>query len=939
MKKRKIGRKVSTVAVLAASCMLQSCFLVSGGTVWAQEETGQESLQEGQSLLELTAQEVETEEGSAASARLKIGDWLDYGDYGIERTDVPGTDYFFYVTTADEQGNLIDDQQLAYCVQSYFLTPLPGDHSDDMTDQVSAIGGEKNLQKVIYYGYGGPGYDADEFVQLLVDMDEEYYENVYLALSEEEQSELAYVLTHGAASYAYFNDGTPMEEYLKLQFEIKYGENWEKEMGYFLEQEMELSGIEDDDLNLLGASYGMNQRGIALTKGWYQLLTAKEEPQLSVTSEDGVYSFHGNEKNEELSLSFQVPEGLECTVSRKDGSTELAAEGTKVTLSPAESVSFVCTEDIFSEEKDGITQMEVPVEGALTGTEQEAWNLVILEMNKGTRESVSKRQQDIAAVSLIDAGKTELDFQVELEKKSASVKVTDEKGQSIPGAELGIYYDSNANDRAMTVTTDDDGEAYLEFILNEKLLDNEGNLYVREESVPAGYILDDTVYCIQADGTAEITNSSKKTSFDGQVIWHDSEDADQLRPDGITVTLSLDGSVIDSQEISGENDWKYSFDELDQYGQNGTRENEYTIEAEAPEGYTVEMDGDLIICTHPASVYPEIEVMAELAGRDIKEGEFTFELTQITDETGAQEAEDGIHSTASNDAEGKTVFDDIQITEPGTYYFQIEKALEDGEESADGSAPESFIAKAEVTAGGEFGDQLEAEVTYPKGQPEFSFTYTASGEAVIGDIQIALENGTLSADMFQFQLKDAEGNVLQTASNDQDGKVTFDPLTYTEEQIGQKLEYTISQVDEGAENITYDAAVYTVSVTVEDSETSNGTLQITVEADSMTFVNVMAEPETETESETEPPTEAPTETQAVSESEILSEITTETETEILTEAQTEKVTEKMEDTAAASESETEAEEKESGSVLPWIAVIIILVIIVLLFVYKNKKKK
>ena len=82
-----------------------------------------QDLSASQDLLEYTAQELLTEDSDAAYAYLKIGDWLDYGDYGIEREDIPGTDYLFYLTTKNAQGDTINDEQLAYCVQSYFLTP------------------------------------------------------------------------------------------------------------------------------------------------------------------------------------------------------------------------------------------------------------------------------------------------------------------------------------------------------------------------------------------------------------------------------------------------------------------------------------------------------------------------------------------------------------------------------------------------------------------------------------------------------------------------------------------------------------------------------------------------------------------------------------------------------------------------------------------------
>lgn len=86
-----------------------------------------------------------------------------------------------------------------------------------------------------------------------------------------------------------------------------------------------------------------------------------------------------------------------------------------------------------------------------------------------------------------------------------------------------------------------------------------------------------------------------------------------------------------------------------------------------------------------------------------------------------------------------------------------------------------------------------------------------------------LEGGTFKKGQFSFALKDAEGKVLQTATNDAGGNVSFNVEfnktgTYT---------YTISEVEpEGAvghvkDHITYDTTVYNVTVKV-----ANGTDQL-----------------------------------------------------------------------------------------------------------------
>ena len=1035
-KKERRFRKTITAAA-AALLVLHSCLPMTGNPVQAEEETEQ------QDFLELTAQDLETEEGAAVSARLKIGDWLDYGDYGIERTDVPGTDYFFYITTEDTEGNLIDDGQLGYCLQSYFLTPMPGDHSAGMTDNVSEIGGGRSVQKVFYYGYGGAGYDADEFVDFLVRSDEEYYENIYRNLSESEQAELAYVLTHGAASYAYFTDGTPFEKYLELQFENKYGDDWEVQLGYFEEQELELSGIEDGDLNLLAATYGMNETGIALAKGWYQLLTEKKAPELDVTSEAGIYSFIGNERNEKLTLTFDVPDGLECTIDREDGTTESVAAGTTVTVRPSERFSFVFIGEAFASEEENDPVTDVSVAGTLNGAENEVWNLVLLETSKGTRETISKRQQDIAAVSRTNAGKDQMDFAVELQGASVSVKVRDEDGQAVPQAVFEVFYDEECSMPAkqegenVTVTTDEAGEASLKFVINQKLLENGEKLFLRETAVPAGYIMDDTVYCMDAGGSVEITNARETTSVsgtvswrvpegtklpeeisvelkkdgeisdiqtvtegdgwsyawdglpkyhvgvdgmaeeyeysidaepvegysttvdgndivntiigetskEGQVIWHDNQDADGLRPESITVDLHRDETLADSMQVAGEDDWKYCFDGLDQYSEDGTKENVYTVIPQIPDGYTAESEGSEIIFTHPASVSPEIEITVDLKGRELKDGEFSFDLTQVTDETGKTETEDGIRRTAVNDLDGKVAFEDIQVTEPGTYYYRITKTPDTDDTSV---SEEAVIAKAEVTVGGDDQDQLEAVVTYPQGQPEFAYTYTAGGAVAIDGIQTVLENGTLAKGMFRFELKDSSGNVLQTVENDENGNAAFDPLKFTEENMGQKLEYTVSEVNGGTDGITYDSTVYTVLISVEDSKDSDGTLQISKESDDMVFTNIMAVSETEmaaeetgtetteeTGTETETTVETETESETAEETEAKVTEETETRTEIVTEAEPE--TKTHDETEVKAASETENQDGGHWTVVVTVISLIVILLLILFIVWKKMK--
>lgn len=830
-----------------------------------------QELSASQDLLEYTAQELLTEDSDAAYAHLKIGDWLDYGDYGIEREDIPGTDYFFYLTTKNAHGDTINDEQLAYCVQSYFLTPLPGEHSADMTDNVSAVGGSQNLHKVIYYGYGGAGYDREEFESLLEEKYPDYFADVYSVLSEKEQEEVSYILTHGAASYAYFTDGTPLEKYLELQFELRFGEDWEKPYKNFIEEELCAAGIEDGDLNLMGATYGMNRTGISIAKDWYEILSKKEMPGLEMEQQGDVYTFQGNEKNDDLTLTFAVPEDFSGTVMRRDGKTEQVQQHSEVTLLPEDQISFRYTGEASATEKDTLADLNTVIEGVMSGAEEEAWNLVVLQTSKGTAEKISKRQQDIAGVSLTDAGRAELSFTVAPEIGNFTLRLEDEEGLPVVGAAVGIYYDETGEnpvkqeEAEVTLTTDENGEAYFEFAVNQQIEENGGKLYVKQKSAPTGNVLSDEVYAIGANESLTITNARETMSVSGSV--------DMKLPDGISAPLKIavglhrNGELIDTKTITEKENWSYEWNGLPKYGKDRdgvAEEYAYEVEVTAPDGYAVTQEDGKIIVHEAKPAELVIEAQVNVTGRRIKDGEFTFELTQVTDETGKSPVSDGITDTAVNDAQGKVVFDEVRCPQPGTYYFMVS------------SENETWPVKAEVKTDSANTDQLVAEITYPDGEPLFEKTYEASGEARIDGIRVLLENAELAGGEFTFELRGENGETICTGTNDAQGNIGFDPIAYTQDDIGKEYVYSVVQSEGGEEGFKYDTEKYEVTVKIEDSENSDGTLKITVSMPEIVFKNSAVLPERDSEraedgskAEDSPETasEAEADTEAASEAE------------------------------------------------------------------------
>lgn len=95
---------------------------------------------------------------------------------------------------------------------------------------------------------------------------------------------------------------------------------------------------------------------------------------------------------------------------------------------------------------------------------------------------------------------------------------------------------------------------------------------------------------------------------------------------------------------------------------------------------------------------------------------------------------------------------------------------------------------------------------------------TASAEPMVGKV---LEDGTLTKDQFTFQLSDANGNVIQTAQNDETGKVAFERMKFAKEGT---YEYKITEVAGTDFAITYDNS--TITYTVKVTKDNAGKLQV-----------------------------------------------------------------------------------------------------------------
>lgn len=252
----------------------------------------------------------------------------------------------------------------------------------------------------------------------------------------------------------------------------------------------------------------------------------------------------------------------------------------------------------------------------------------------------------------------------------------------------------------------------------------------------------------------------------------------------------------------------------------------------------------------PTATTATITGTKALTGRDLAEGEFSFDL---------KDADGNVVQTVQNGADGTFGFAPLQLDKVGTYVYTVS---ERAGATANGVTYDTtvFTATVTVTENAET-HALETQVAYSKGGKAadavaFSNSYApAATEVKLGASKV-LSGEDLKEGQFSFQLKDADGKVLQTAKNVADGTVGFEAISYDKPGT---YAYSISEVDDGQKNVTYDAAEHRVTVTVTDDGAGHLVATVTYDgAVAPVFKNTYTPPTTPpTEPPTNPPSKSP----------------------------------------------------------------------------------
>ena len=209
-----------------------------------------------------------------------------------------------------------------------------------------------------------------------------------------------------------------------------------------------------------------------------------------------------------------------------------------------------------------------------------------------------------------------------------------------------------------------------------------------------------------------------------------------------------------------------------------------------------------------------------------QDSEFTFKLASHDGAPMPEGSKDGV-KTVTNTGTGFT-FGRMDYDKPGTYVYTVTEQA--GRDPTIGYSTQAYDVTVTVT---DQGGMLSASADRQATDVRFDNTYTPTPVDVTVKADKHLAGRDLNDGEFAAELKDSDGNLLQTkrfarvprdAQSDKatdvregEGTLEFDKLTFDRAGV---YTYTVTEQDGDLGGVTYDRTVHTVTVTVtEDAKT------------------------------------------------------------------------------------------------------------------------
>lgn len=212
-------------------------------------------------------------------------------------------------------------------------------------------------------------------------------------------------------------------------------------------------------------------------------------------------------------------------------------------------------------------------------------------------------------------------------------------------------------------------------------------------------------------------------------------------------------------------------------------------------------------------------------------GKFTFTLEALTEEAPMPENTSVVNDATGNVNFGQIPFalsqlDNVAPDENGTRTKEfVYKVTESGNVSGVTNDTSASTGKTFKLTLHDDGEGILTVTRNPSDGPLFSFTNTYKVNKLATSItdqvkvNMSLTGRELRDGEFRFELLEGS-RVIATGTNDADGTVTFDKITYT--KPGNHL-YTVRKVNQGESGITYDDQTYMIHTKITDN--GDGTLK------------------------------------------------------------------------------------------------------------------
>lgn len=220
-----------------------------------------------------------------------------------------------------------------------------------------------------------------------------------------------------------------------------------------------------------------------------------------------------------------------------------------------------------------------------------------------------------------------------------------------------------------------------------------------------------------------------------------------------------------------------------------------------------------------------VTAQKQLTGRSMADGEFSFRLSCNDDPANEQ--------TVTSDANGRIAFalhyDDKDGTgTQETHTYTVTEVRGDNDTITYDDTAYTFTVEVIDDGTG----HLTTKVTQPEAMV-FRNVYTPKATSITLAGNKVLNGRAQKAGEFTFELCDANGAVIATAANGENGYFAFPALSYDE---AGEYTYTVREKDTGVGRVTYDKTVYSVTVQVRDED---GQLKadIILPASGLTFTN------------------------------------------------------------------------------------------------------